>query len=192
MRKPEQGDSAERLPAVAPGRREVTVNSEVEKLIDRLENLINSGRRVPLSTMVMVDEQEFLDAIDQLRVAYPEEIRQARRVSQERDRMLAQAQTEADKIIQQAQKRSEELLGENEQVVAAEAKAEEVRQAAEARANELRQWADHYVLQALSGLDDELSRLLAQIRRGRALIDRPHDDAEVEEELDPRQGRAGA
>ena len=166
-------------------------NSEVEKLIDRLENLVNTAKRVPLSTMVMVDEQAFLDVIDQLRVAYPEEIRQARRVSQERDRMLAQAQTEADKLIQQAQRRADELLGESELVQAAEAKAEELRVAAEARANELRQWADHYVLQALSGLDEQVSRLLAEIRRGRALIDRPHEDEEGEESADRRPERGG-
>jgi hypothetical protein len=166
------------------------MNSEVEKLIDRLENLVNTAKRVPLSTMVMVDEQAFLDVIDQLRVAYPEEIRQARRVSQERDRMLAQAQTEADRIVQQAQRHADELLVESELVRAAEAKAEEVRVAAEGRANELRQWADHYVLQALSGLDDELSRLLAQIRRGRALIDRPHEGEEAEDDGDrhPERG----
>ncbi len=167
------------------------MNSEVEKLIDRLENLVNSAKRVPLSTMVMVDEQAFLDVIDQLRVAYPEEIRQARRVSQERDRMLAQAQTDADKLVQQAQRRADELVAENEVVQAAEAKAEEVRVAAEARANELRQWADHYVLQALSGLDDELSRLLAQIRRGRALIDRPQQEEESEDGADRRPERGG-
>lgn len=165
------------------------MNSEVEKLIDRLENLVNTAKRVPLSTMVMVDEQAFLDVIDQLRVAYPEEIRQARRVSQERDRMLAQAQTDADKLVQQAQRRADELVGESELVQAAEAKAEEVRVAAEARANELRQWADHYVLQALSGLDEELSRLLAQIRRGRALIDRPQQEEEGEDGADRRSER---
>jgi vacuolar-type H+-ATPase subunit H len=167
------------------------MNSEVEKLIDRLENLVNTGRRVPLSTMVMVDEQAFLDVIDQLRVAYPEEIRQARRVSQERDRMLAQAQTEADKIVQQAQRRAEELVSESELVQVAEAKAEEVRQEAETRAAELRQWADHYVMQALSGIDDELSRLLAQIRRGRALIERPHGEEEGEDEPEGRAERGG-
>ncbi len=165
------------------------MNSEVEKLIDRLENLVNTAKRVPLSAMVMVDEQAFLDVIDQLRVAYPEEIRQARRVSQERDRMLAQAQTDADKLIQQAQRRADELVSESELVQGAEAKAEEVRVAAETRANELRQWADHYVLQALSGLDDELSRLLAQIRRGRALIDRPQQEEESEDEADGRSER---
>jgi vacuolar-type H+-ATPase subunit H len=186
VRKPEQAQTTDGLSAAAPARREVAMNSEVEKLIDRLENLVNTAKRVPLSAMVMVDEQAFLDVIDQLRVAYPEEIRQARRVSQERDRMLAQAQTEADKLVQQAQRRADEMVSESEQVQAAEAKAEEVRAAAEARANELRQWADHYVLQALSGLDEELSRLLAQIRRGRALIDRPHDEAEGEDDGERR------
>ncbi len=105
--------------------------------------------------------------------------------------MLAQAQTDADKLLQQAQRHADELVAESELVQAAEAKAEEVRSAAEARANELRQWADHYVLQALSGLDEELSRLLAQIRRGRALIDRPQEEEESEDGADRRPERGG-
>ncbi|MER3406140.1 MAG: ATPase, partial [Chloroflexota bacterium] len=63
---------------------------DVLQLIDRLEALISSGARLPLTSRALVDEQEVLDILDQLRMAVPEEIRQAKRLSQERERLLLQ------------------------------------------------------------------------------------------------------
>ena len=57
---------------------------DVLQLIDKLEQLVNSGTRLPLSSRTVIDEQEFLDIIDQLRIMVPDEIKQARRVSSER------------------------------------------------------------------------------------------------------------
>jgi len=151
------------------------MNVDAAQLIDRLEALVAAGRRVPLSAMVMIDEQAFLDIIDQLRVAVPEEVKQARRVTQERDRVISHAQAEADKIIKAAELQASRMLEESELLRAAQERAEAIVAEAEARANELRQGADNYVLDALTGLDDELSRLLAQIRRGRAMLERPRD-----------------
>ena len=47
-------------------------------MIDRLEQLVSTGTRLPLSSRTMIDEQEFLDIIDQLRVTVPEELKQER------------------------------------------------------------------------------------------------------------------
>src|SRR5690606_26212753 len=49
-------------------------------LVDRLEEMVSLGKRVPFSTRVMVEEEEFLQLVDQLRVAVPNEIKQAQRV----------------------------------------------------------------------------------------------------------------
>ena len=50
---------------------------DVLQLIDKLEQLVNSGTRLPLSSRTVIDEQEFLDIIDQLRIMVPDEIKQA-------------------------------------------------------------------------------------------------------------------
>src|SRR5919199_6865079 len=49
-------------------------------LLDQLEEVLSSGTRVPLSSRTLVDEQEVLDILDQIRVAVPEEIKAARRI----------------------------------------------------------------------------------------------------------------
>lgn len=151
------------------------MNADVAQLIDRLEALVGSGRRVPLSAMVMVDEQVFLDIIDQLRVVVPDEIKQARRIIQEKERIISHAQAEADKIIDAAESEASKMVDESEVTRAAQERAAALVAEAELRADELRRGADAYALEALTGLDDELSRLLAQIKRGRAMLERPKD-----------------
>src|SRR5215210_6186597 len=71
-------------------------------LVDRLEELVGIGKRVPFSGRVMVEEEEFLALVDQLRVAVPNEIKQAQRVIRERERIVGEAQTEAARILDAA------------------------------------------------------------------------------------------
>ena len=78
------------------------INIDILYLVDRLEAAINKGFVVPFSSKRMIDEDEALDIIDQMRIAVPEEIRQARRVTHDKDRVLAQAKEEADRVVQLA------------------------------------------------------------------------------------------
>lgn len=141
------------------------------QLIDRLEALVTDGVRFPLTSKAVVDEHEFLDIIDQLRVAVPEEIKQARRVTVEKDRVIGGAQTEAEKIVSEAQERAQTMLKDNELVKSAEQQAQTIITEAQATAREIRDGADDYALQVLMGLETELNRLVAQVRRGRATLE---------------------
>jgi hypothetical protein len=58
-------------------------------LLDRLEEALATGSRLPLTARTLVDEQECLDILDQMRVAMPSEIKEARRVIAERDSVMA-------------------------------------------------------------------------------------------------------
>ncbi len=145
---------------------------DVLQLIDRLEQLVSSGTRLPLSSRTMIDEQEFLEIVDQLRVTVPEEMKQARRFSQERERVLQQAEAEAEKILNAAQERATLMLQENELVRRARDEAESLLAEARQQADEIRRGADQYALEVLTGLENELAKLLATTRRGRATLDR--------------------
>ena len=100
-----ESSNAERGPAI-----------EVLHLIDRLEALVSGGTRVPLTSRSLVDEQEFIDILDQIRSSVPEEVRQAKRLSQEKEKVIQQAQAEADKILNAAREQATALLQENELV----------------------------------------------------------------------------
>ena len=48
---------------------------DILQLIDRLEELFNESKTIPLTRNVMVDEDRMLDIIDQMRIAVPEEVK---------------------------------------------------------------------------------------------------------------------
>ncbi len=83
-------------------------------LIDRLERLLGESWGVPLSAYRVVNEADFLDVIDQMRTAIPQEIKQGERIAQEKERIIAQAQEEADRIVRLAQEEAAKLLDEHE------------------------------------------------------------------------------
>jgi cell division septum initiation protein DivIVA len=148
------------------------VQIEALHLLDRLEAMVSGGARVPLTSRSLVDEQEFIDLLDQIRSSIPEEVRQAKRVSQEREKVILQAQSEADKIINTAREQATALLEENELVRQARDHANAYVEDAVRQAEDVRRGADEYALAALDELEQHLTRLLATIRKGKATLER--------------------
>jgi len=79
---------------------------DILHLVDRLEELFNESRVIPLTHSVVVDENRFMDIIDQMRVSVPDEIKKAQQINVQRDRILAQAQEEANRTLALAREKS--------------------------------------------------------------------------------------
>jgi uncharacterized phage infection (PIP) family protein YhgE len=136
---------------------------DVLYLVDRLEALLNKGWRVPMTTKTMIDEDEFLDIVDQMRIAFPEEIKQAKKIVQDRDRITAQAQEEAARIVDLAKEDSARLTNEHAIVKSAQAQAAQVNQQARAAAETTRQGADEYASQVLKTLQSRIEQMMQQL-----------------------------
>jgi peptide subunit release factor 1 (eRF1) len=120
---------------------------------------------------VVVDQAGALDLIDQLRVAVPEEIRQAKRINQEAERILEKAQEEADRMVARAQEQAAFLIEERELTRAAEIRSREIIAEGETDADEVRRGADEYAASVLIKLEGECVKALQSIRRGLATLD---------------------
>jgi cell division septum initiation protein DivIVA len=139
---------------------------DILHLIDRLEEILNESRPIPLTHTVLVDEDKVLDLIDQMRVAIPEEVKKAQQVLAQRDRILAQAQEEANRTLALARERSEQMVERESIVQAAQARAVDVGSQEVARIEQIQQEADNYVLETLTRLEMELDRMITQVRNG--------------------------
>jgi vacuolar-type H+-ATPase subunit H len=139
---------------------------DILHLVDRLEMIVSQGWRLPFTSNVMIQEDAFLDIIDQMRISIPEEVKHAKRVSAERERVLEQAQQEADRILALAQGQASSLADDHEIVKAAYVRAEEVIAQAYQSADKVKADADTYVMDALSDLEEQLLRLLTTVRNG--------------------------
>ena len=83
---------------------------DILQLIDRLEEIFNEAKTIPLTHNVMVDEDRMLELIDQMRIAIPEEVKKAQQVVTQRDRVMAQAQEEANRTLQLSRDKAEQLI----------------------------------------------------------------------------------
>lgn len=157
---------------------------DILNLVDRLEELFNESRPIPLTNNVVVDEDRMLDLIDQMRVAIPEEVKKSQKLLAERDRTLAQAQEEAKRTLQLARDKSEGLVERDSIVAAAESRAEQILEQAGLDGEATRKEADEYVLESLTTLEMEMERLLNQVRNGiRSLMQQQEAPAGQQETL---------
>ena len=139
---------------------------DILQLIDRLEELFNQSKSIPLTRNVMVDEDRMLDIIDQMRIAIPEEVKKAQQLLGQRDRVLAQAQEEANRTLEIARQKADQLV--SKEMVAQEAarRAEQILTQARTDAENVRIDADDYVLDSLNQLQAELERISNQVANG--------------------------
>lgn len=150
--------------------------------VERLEGMLASGKRLPLTSNVVLDQAAALELIDELRQAIPEEVQAARRVRAEGERILERAGEEADLIVARARDEAARLIADEGLTAQAEAQSRRIVAEAEADAAEVRRGADEYAADVLIRLEAEVSRLLGQIQRGiDALGVRTEEDGGQEE-----------
>ncbi|MEX1170524.1 MAG: hypothetical protein WEE50_10320 [Chloroflexota bacterium] len=149
-------------------------------LVERLESLIANGKKLPLTTNVVLDQNAALGLIDELRVAVPEEVRAAKRINSEGERIIEKAQDEAERIVAKAQEQAAFLIDERGLTQAAEALSLQIIADAHADADEIRRGADEYAVSVLVGLEGDVVKTLQSIKKGIAMLDERRATLEVD------------
>ena len=139
---------------------------KVDEIIDRMEYVVHHARRVPFSAQVIVDEEEIVELLDELRASLPEEIKQANRVVQEQHRLISEAHAEAGRITARASERAEGAVRDHEVLRRVERQAQQTLREAQARADQTVREAEAYALEQLQQLEAHLGRTLATVKRG--------------------------
>ena len=159
---------------------------DILHLVDRLEELFNESKPIPLTHSVVVDEDRMLEIIDQMRISIPDEVKNAQQILAQRDRVLAQAQEEANRTVKLAKNKGDDIVARDAIVEAAQVRADQLLTQARAEAEVIRIEADDYIIESLTALEAELDRLTAQARNGIASLTAERQEAHpVEEELEP-------
>jgi len=121
-----------------------------------MEDIIDEASKFPLSNKIIIEKEELLEIINDIRLKLPEEINRANWVAKERQRILTEAQAEADNLLDRAKKQQDGLLNDTEIVKMARDKASEILNAAENKAYEMK-------VNAFSYSDDLLAKLQEKI-----------------------------
>jgi cell division septum initiation protein DivIVA len=128
--------------------------------------LIQNARHVPLSTQIMLNEDELMELIDQIRFNLPDEMKQANWTVSEQNRIMTEAHAEAARTMSRANERAEEAASEHEVLRRAERHASQMVKDAQAKSDQIIRDAEAYALEQLKQLEAHLGRTLATVRRG--------------------------
>ena len=127
---------------------------EVLNSLEKAEDLIEKGWNFFGASMV--NKNEILDLLKEIRVKLPDEVKQAKWIKEERQRILLEAQKEAEMIIKEAENRIVSMVDENEITRKAYEQANETIINAQKTAREIKQNSLEYADEVIAKVEENL------------------------------------
>ena len=140
---------------------------DILNLLEKIEDIIEEASKLPLSNKVMIDKEEVLEVINEIRLKMPDEINRASWVAKERQRILNEAQSEADEIIEKVKEQQKYLVEESEITREAQQYAKQLIEDAERKANDMKMGAYTYSDEILSSLEEKIKEVIGIIEQNR-------------------------
>jgi vacuolar-type H+-ATPase subunit H len=129
---------------------------ESPDIVERLKKLIEDGSGFfSLFDRTLVPRTRAMELIEVLLESLPAEIEQAREIVGKRDEVIEDAKRQAGEIVDEAVGKAEKLV--DADVISVEARK---------RSKEILEDSDRYVAERLLALEEELERLLDEVRAG--------------------------
>lgn len=152
------------------------------ELLDELEDIIEKGAAVPFSGRCILERDELLDVLQELKLKLPEDLKQAKWIKEERQRILQEAQAEADEIIKTVEKKAVSMVDENEITKQAVIRGKQIVDTSTNEAIEIADSAYNYSDNLLETVEKvvlssmkELEQCVAIVRNNRSNLRDSHD-----------------
>ena len=140
---------------------------EIFTLLETLEEMLEGSKSIPFSNKGIVDKEEMLEIIKEIRLKLPEELKQAKWVKEERQRILVEAQKEADGIVKEAVNRIISMIDEHEITRKAYEQKAEIIETANEMSREISKGTKDYADSILQNIETALQSALETIQNNR-------------------------
>lgn len=165
-------------------------NSDINRLIDMLYERIEDAKAPALKpNMSMVDRDEMLDLLDELRAALPVEIKRAQELLVAREKFVEDAKRDVERMMRQAELEARTKISDSEVLYAAKEKARQIIAHAEDRSRQLYQVANEYAEDALARTEEAVQAALDEVKQSR-LRYRSASAEKMQEQREKLEGRA--
>ncbi len=145
------------------------------ELLDELEEIIEKGASVPFSGRCILERDELIDLVQELKLKLPDDLKQAKWIKEERQRILQEAQAEADNIIKAANEKGISMINEHEITQQAVEQARHIIEQAKGEALAIEDQAYNYVDSLLETVEKvsvssmkELEQCISIVRNNRS------------------------
>ena len=163
--------------------------NDINRLIDMLYERIEDAKSPALKpNMSMVDRDEMLDLLDELRAALPVEIKRAQELLAARAQFVDDAKRDVDRMMRQAELEAKTKVSESEVLYAAKEKARQIIARSEERSRQLYQVANEYAEDALARTEEAVQAALDEVKQSRVRF-RTASAAKMQEQRDKLEGK---
>lgn len=140
---------------------------EILAILEALEDVVERAVSVPFSGKCLLDREEILEIVKEIRLKLPDDLKQAKWVKDERQRILLEAQKEANNIVKEAEGKITSLIDEHEITKQAYEQGNEIITNAQKNAREIRLGTKDYADSILSRVEDVLKDAMEVIKSNR-------------------------
>ena len=132
---------------------------KVLELLEEIEEIVDTAAGFPLTGKIMVDSNELLEIVREIRAELPDEIQQAQWIKNERERIMEEAKKQYEAIIADAQKQAESLVDNSEISKRSKIRADELMKVTENTARQLKIGTYDYLDGILYSFQGKMSQL---------------------------------
>ncbi|WP_414541163.1 DivIVA domain-containing protein [Nostoc sp. CCY0012] len=104
-----------------------TGSLDIQQELNRLEELILDGLRIPLTGRTLIDEELLLEQLDFIRLSLPSIFQQSASLLQHKEEVLLEAEEYGQQVIEAAQAKRAQILAESDIIRQAEQEADQLR-----------------------------------------------------------------
>lgn len=145
-------------------------------LLEELEQQIENSRRLPLTSKLVIDGDQLLDYLDQIREVLPNEIEEARRIYQDQEKMMKNAKRDADQLIEETRVHMTRMVDNHEVNRLAQEQADRIIAEARQLAKEIREGANDYADDILKNMENIFEQVAASTERNMSTIKRGREE----------------
>ena len=143
-------------------------SSDINRLIDMLYERIEEAKAPALKPgMSIVDRDEMLDLLDELRAQLPVEVKRAQELLAARDKFVEEAKRDVERMMRQAELEARTKISDSEVLYAAKEKARQIIAHAEDRSRQLYQVTNEYAEDALARTEEAVQAALDEVKQSR-------------------------
>lgn len=166
----------------------------VDEILDEIENLVVDGKHIMFTNKCLIEEQDLMRLIDDLRNELPMELQKANKIMEDRDSIISVARDEATSIVEQAKQIANKMVDESEIVIQSQEKANLIMEQAKAQeqdimektiqnSRQMKENADQYANQVFDHMITNVSNALGILQQAKTELNRyQNQSAEVLEE----------
>ena len=144
------------------------MGNEVNRLIDMIYERIEEAKSPALKpNMSIVERDELLDLLEDLRAQLPVEMKRAQELLAAREKFVEDAKRDVERMMRQAELEAKTKVSESEVTYAAKEKARQIIARAEERSRQLYQVANEYAEDALARTEEAVQAALDEVKQSR-------------------------